>query len=561
MTALQSISLRYRAVALLPPLGGAVALNLPNFLYPFFEDTALFAAFGRWMHQGLLPYRDLVEQKPPAIYWIAYITHLAFGDSPVAYRLTELLCILLLALGCAFIADQILPGARGWSVLIAAALCSGSFWRLPERGQVEFFQAAAMTWSVLWALIGLRNASGKPYFLSGLFLGVATWFKPQAILLAVPTCIAFGLAAVHAQRPKSAYAKRVLYFAAGGLCSSLPFLAWLVATESLEPFLQTVALVRGGYLGLRSQPGLWLTLSQLEPVGIPALTRNAIVLFSALGFAALFRSKDAGPSRWANAVLLGGWILSAAGQFALGRFLFNYHKIILIPAVAVLTAVGSWWAVTAITKQAGRLVPSRAGFLRFGLALSAFSLVGLTPKLALEFADLCRLPFSGHRTEIWCAYGIERHYFNYCQQEQVGKYLRSNSSEHSRVQLISLGSVAFLASGRPPATRYPIAAIALDKRLPGHEQRLQEFVEGLTDRRTSYVVVRFNDYFPWFGLKPGYAQVEDLPPLKRALVEHFEAEGEIVPGYFAFRRSQVPATPAHGATFADPAIGQPRETP
>ena len=71
-----------RTARLRPPFGpswiafaawvaAVILVNVPNFVYPFFEDSAIFAAVGRWMHAGLLPDRDLLDMKPPGVHWVA----------------------------------------------------------------------------------------------------------------------------------------------------------------------------------------------------------------------------------------------------------------------------------------------------------------------------------------------------------------------------------------------------------------------------------------------------------------------------------------------------------
>ena len=81
---------RSRWVAFSLCAAAVVLVNLPNFIYPFFEDSALFAAVGRWMHAGLVPDRDLLDMKPPGIHWVAYLTYALFGTSALGARAVEL---------------------------------------------------------------------------------------------------------------------------------------------------------------------------------------------------------------------------------------------------------------------------------------------------------------------------------------------------------------------------------------------------------------------------------------------------------------------------------------
>jgi hypothetical protein len=52
-------------------LATAVAFALPSLAYPFGRDQALYHYVARgWFDHGLLPYRNIFDQKPPGIYLV-----------------------------------------------------------------------------------------------------------------------------------------------------------------------------------------------------------------------------------------------------------------------------------------------------------------------------------------------------------------------------------------------------------------------------------------------------------------------------------------------------------
>ena len=64
-----------------------VGARLPGFLVPMDQDSGCYAAIGRWWVHGVLPYRDVWDHKPPAIYLIPAALELATGDvTPTAMR-------------------------------------------------------------------------------------------------------------------------------------------------------------------------------------------------------------------------------------------------------------------------------------------------------------------------------------------------------------------------------------------------------------------------------------------------------------------------------------------
>src|SRR5689334_17499602 len=96
-----------RRRAVLAAVVAVVLYNLPNFIFPFFEDTGLFAAFGHYMWHGLVPYRDLLDQKPPGIFAVTALTSKLLGDSSIASRLVELAFIVAASLGAGAIVREI----------------------------------------------------------------------------------------------------------------------------------------------------------------------------------------------------------------------------------------------------------------------------------------------------------------------------------------------------------------------------------------------------------------------------------------------------------------------
>lgn len=515
-------------------LCGALALNLPNFVYPYFEDTALFAAFGRWMHEGRLPYRDLIDQKPPGIYWLSYVTYSLFGTSALGARMVELVAIIALALGCGRIVARVLPAAHSWSILVAAAFCSGSFWRLPERGQVEFFEAAAMTWSVALALDYLDRRRSREAFLSGLGLGLATWFKPQAILVTLPILLTW-VAGPLSSRPFRSATRGTLLLAAGGAAASTPFLAWLAWTRALAPFLELYQYVQQGYLALAPVPTFARVIGDLRLPTTPPATAILVLVFVTLG---LVRVAGGGPTdrqRSARFVLLGGWLIAGFAQFLSGRFLFHYHKIIMIPALAVLAAVGSWWLVSSLFARMGQRATALRRIAMPGALVLTFLLFAMTPKILDDAVALVHWSVAEEADPLWCRYGRYSYYYDYCAQATAAEHVRIHSRPQDHTQVIALAGAYYLHSGLLPATRYPIAAVALDPRAPGHSLRLEEFLGDLLRNRPVFIIVRTTDYFPWFGAPPGAAIVRQEPSLERLLTEEYRFEGEISPGLLSYR--------------------------
>lgn len=114
---------------------------------PITWDTTLYLAVGRGMLNGLLPYRDLFESKPPGIFLLSSLSLWAFGDITLA-AVFQALALAVFPLSMVMIVSR-LPMARGplWYLILAIAFLFGGTLALytGERSgemQVESFGAA-----------------------------------------------------------------------------------------------------------------------------------------------------------------------------------------------------------------------------------------------------------------------------------------------------------------------------------------------------------------------------------------------------------------------------------
>lgn len=507
-----------------------ILVNLPNFVYPFFEDSGIFATIGRWMHAGLLPDRDLLDMKPPAIHWVAYIAYAIGGTSPIGARVVELVFILATAIACGRITERSGSAPGVWTALVCGILSSGALWGLAERGQVEFYQAAMMAWGCCLFIEGALDKRIGMIALAGFFLGLAAWFKPQAGLLGI--FLAVVLLVLRRRDGFREALRAVGALAAGALSISAVFVSWLWVTGGLRPFLDTMLVINRDYVALGTQPGLVYTLFAMQPRYLSTLATVATSGLAALGLASALRPSERATFSTLVIVL---WLGAAFIQFWSGHYLFSYHKVIFVAPVACLVAQGCWTLGSSIT------LPTSTEFLRRGLASAVLSVyvVSLitTPKLSAETASLSS--WVAGRTsaaQIQCEYGKELHYYDYCAQLTAARYVRDRTQPGDSVQVIGIGAAFYLKVERPPATRFLLASLALDSRYQGQSERFREFMSALLRRPPAYILARTNDYFPWFDLPAGLQMLQLAPELRDFVKDRYVLEGEISPGFLAYRR-------------------------
>ena len=161
---------------------------LPSLWAPFDGDQALFFVTGQKILAGDVLYRDVVDLKPPLIYFIYAGAIALFGESMLAVRIVEL----LVHFGVIWILAGTVRKVSGndmWAVL--AALCYAAlYFGLPfySRGQVEGF--ANLPIVLMVALLADRATVGRDrtMILTGVLIGVLLLLKTSFLVL-LPTVI------------------------------------------------------------------------------------------------------------------------------------------------------------------------------------------------------------------------------------------------------------------------------------------------------------------------------------------------------------------------------------
>jgi hypothetical protein len=205
-------------------LFAAIALlRLPGFVFGILNiDESDFLVFGAGIWKGLLPYRDLVEIKPP----LGYFTYaLAFGFSLWPIRVLGVLWIFATAL--------VLRGAaRRWTGSEEAGWAAA--WLSLLAGLVEvpsFGSESMMNLPVALALwLFVRGRRGRDLFLCGVCAGVATLYRHQAAIAPLALAIALLI------RPEQTWGRTFSSVAAIGGGALLPWVAVGVFYAGLGQF-------------------------------------------------------------------------------------------------------------------------------------------------------------------------------------------------------------------------------------------------------------------------------------------------------------------------------------
>jgi len=152
-------------------------------LYPLNDwvDVNCFFTMGRSLLDGMVPYRDLYEQKGPVLYFVFAIVSLFSRESYVGVYLLEVITYGLFLYFSGLIAQLFLGKNQIVYLLISiiAALLPMS-WSFTHGGSVEqhsLFMIAYALYSFLLAMRQNRPLSQKEAILNGVFAGMMLWIK------------------------------------------------------------------------------------------------------------------------------------------------------------------------------------------------------------------------------------------------------------------------------------------------------------------------------------------------------------------------------------------------
>jgi hypothetical protein len=160
-----------------------IVYALPTLLYPYGRDQGIFHYVGREWLNGLLPYRDLFDQKPPGIHIVYAMAHGAVGNRMIGIRIFELLGIFVMGwlISRAFrSAQDKKAGEFGAATLLTAGwyFTSFDYW---STAQVELWESLFLLGAFIIAERSMDRY--RAAVVSGICAGVAFLFKFPSIVV------------------------------------------------------------------------------------------------------------------------------------------------------------------------------------------------------------------------------------------------------------------------------------------------------------------------------------------------------------------------------------------
>ena len=356
-----AVALRANWELLLLPVVVTVAV-IPQYRWPIHYNEAVFLVFGREILEGGLPYRDLVDLKPPLIYYLYALVQGLTGDGFMVTRVLIYLSLGLTSVLVALIAREFYGRWFGFVAGLAFALSAGLMAIAPSAGLDQLMLLPLAV--AIHTVFGWRWGSDTKHLVgAGFAIGVAMLLKPTLLPIAV------FFAGVVLMRSRSLLPPLLLTGAAlaiGGLAILAIALIGILpeAYDSIVVFGAEYAAGGWRSVEVARDTALFFGVA-ISPLLIPAGMTLAIFVVT----------------RDTRLQLMGGLLAAALISVALSGQFLAYYAAILLPPLALLSPGALEWAGRRSRPQ--RVAVRALCMLAVGLAVFVqFTAVG-----AMDFPD------------------------------------------------------------------------------------------------------------------------------------------------------------------------------
>lgn len=507
-------------------------VRLPAGAEPLGIDQGLFASAARALSRGDVLYRDVWDQKPPAIFLTYLGAFTVFGWTAAAIAWLDLVASALTAWLVGAIGSRLGGTTMG---LVAAAIYAsltapGWLYRnggFLERSVAETFIALAVAVAAWRVVAGSSPLRTRDYVVLGVTCGLAIAYKPNAAVY-VPAILLW----IALYRERGAPLVRGAAWCALG-CAVFPLLTFLwlwqqgvladarVALFDFNRFYVAHSLgERPLFAGFYDAIGFRIKFDPLWGAG-------AVGALAAAWTFARSRRVDPLPA------LAIAWGAAAALVILVnGAWLFNTYFIQALPPLALLAA----WAVTGLATR------SR---VRQAAALAALVVISIPliqknyPRKVLDvaWADLQHWRGRNDPAVYWDrfgAYGTARGYSARANAE-VAAYIREHSTADDRIYQFGINSAGvYFETDRLPAQRFLRVNEFVPSLFPHPGFDLAAVARELAARRPLYLI--FEQLHTGSPMANAVDRLQEAPELQ-ALLQSYAREVKIE-DYTLYRRRQ-----------------------
>ncbi|GEM_PF-3524446 len=316
--------------ALVSVIATVGAISLVQLPIPPGRDQGIFLYHGWGIIEGLMPYRDMWDHKPPGIHYLYAMAVGLFGHKYVAINVLDIFWRLLTVGAIYSLAARLYGRREGFMAAIFYGLwvsaTGGGFW---WTAQAEGFMVLPLVLSMHYYL----RDTMSDHALSGIFMAIAILLKTTAVLMLVfLICfILFTPRKTWEPRPKRG---KFLGFIYGLLVVFVPLTLYFALSYAADDFWETVVTFNLYHSGVHKPLGEFFSRSQY------------LFLFFMPFWLLVFLKGIFDPEeRRLRPVLMFTWLAVSVLMVLVQRKYFLYHFFMIIGPGVVLGARGFGVAV------------------------------------------------------------------------------------------------------------------------------------------------------------------------------------------------------------------------
>ena len=191
-------------------------LALPILTYPLGRDQGEFATIGYGILQGKIPYLELWNPKPPAIFYIYSGVIAILGNTSTAIRSLDLMLFPFTGMALYWIALQLTNRRVALLSMIGFGTFyfTEGFWSLTQNDGIANLPMVLATASTLKAM-DKGKTQHRWVLAAGIFCCIAAWFKYPFILLALALALGYCIFCIKERNLRHLWID-VLFFTIGG---------------------------------------------------------------------------------------------------------------------------------------------------------------------------------------------------------------------------------------------------------------------------------------------------------------------------------------------------------
>ena len=519
---------RHDTLTILLLAGVLALLALPVLTYPLGRDQGEFATIAVGVLDGQLPYRDLWNPKPPAVFYTYALPIAIFGNTAAAVRSLDVALVVLMVPALYLLGGMVQGRALGVlaAVLFGAVYLTEDFWTLSQNDGLVL---VPMTYGVLCALQAARGGSGRGRLgwsaAAGGLAALVLWFKyPFVTYVAALVGMYTLLRAPWHRSQRRAFLQDAAVFVLSGCVVGFGVMGILWQYDAFDAWLES-ARVTADYaqLGVEGEPFYESVIWQAAVETRWQQWRGVVVLAvpGALlgGVRWVYRRINRSPfqdnatlsaqNRYWLAVVL--WLIGGAGAMLIQAKGYDYHWLPMLPPLVILAA----GAVAQLVTLSGR---------RALLALSvAVILAGSAAEVwypALPYLD---------GTQSQQAYYTEFRGGEYVAAESqvVVDYLRERTEPGETLFIWGFRAEVYYLTGLRPATRFIFNFPLVAAWYPPAWQ--VETNSQLWQTMPPYAIVMRGDFMPWVTGRDMDSQLLlfEVPDIRAWLEFNYERDVEL----------------------------------